>query len=411
MVLYSAAHGGFAGQPVPLGGGAAVCNLLLDEWERTRPFPVRLLDSSLLGADAPQAKDIVRFSEGDYARFCRAFERRVTSEIRRYPPEDVVVLANDISEGPDFAGLAREGYRLYTIYHVDVVAYISAIYLKGWISPASLARWTRRLPWMPDLASLIFRKQRASLEHSQRVIVPSAGMKETLLRSYPETPAGRISVQPWGAPGVAVNEPEVSIALGELRHEYQIPRDALIMLTLSRISPEKGQDLLLEALLRWERQGGLPSQPLWLFLCGEAAYMQGARFLAQLKSMASRLREVRVWFPGYLEGARKEGFLRLAHLYVFPSRHESYGLTLMEALRAGVPAVCLDHSGARELMRPEFGAIVTGEPVDGLGEAIRRMLSDPVRRAECGEQARAFAAGQPFSLAAERLAQLLTMES
>ena len=37
-------------------------------------------------------------------------------------------------------------------------------------------------------------------------------------------------------------------------------------------------------------------------------------------------------FPGYVTGERKRAFFALADLYVFPSRHESYGLTLLEAL-------------------------------------------------------------------------------
>ncbi len=44
-VLYTAAHGGYAGQAVPLGGGAAVCEHLVEEWSRTRPFPFRLISS------------------------------------------------------------------------------------------------------------------------------------------------------------------------------------------------------------------------------------------------------------------------------------------------------------------------------------------------------------------------------
>ena len=81
-------------------------------------------------------------------------------------------------------------------------------------------------------------------------------------------------------------------------------------------------------------------------------------------------------FPGYVTGERKRAFLALADLYVFPSRHESYGLTLMEALAAGLPAVCLDTTGARSVMREEFGALV---PASGLRAAIATLLADEER--------------------------------
>jgi hypothetical protein len=176
----------------------------------------------------------VRFSEKEYARFCFAFEKAVTDEILRHDPATTVVLSNDVSEGPDFRRLAAGGFRVHTIYHVDVVAYVSAIHLRSLVKPETLVRWSGRVEWLlSGIPRLIFRKQRASLECSRGLIVPSDGMRELLLRCYPETPA------------------------------------------------------------------------------------------------------VRVVFPGYVAGRRKQAFFRLADLYGSPSRHESYGLTLLEALRAG----------------------------------------------------------------------------
>jgi glycosyltransferase involved in cell wall biosynthesis len=216
-----------------------------------------------------------------------------------------------------------------------------------------------------------------------------------------------VHVIPWGSWAEAV-----SVSREPLRREFGVPEDALCLLTLSRISPEKGQDLLLEALLEWERRGDLPQRPLWLFLCGDAAYMQGQRFLQRLQKLAARLRRVRVVFPGYITGERKQAFFALAGVYVFPSRHESYGLTLLEALQAGLPAVCLDHHGAREVMRPEFGEVVPlgprGAMVSGLREALAHILADEQARTRQSAAARAYAATQRFSDSAQRLAELLS---
>ena len=54
------------------------------------------------------------------------------------------MLVNDISEGPDFAVLAARGFRIFTIYHVDVVAYVASIYLRGRIRPETTVRLYRR---------------------------------------------------------------------------------------------------------------------------------------------------------------------------------------------------------------------------------------------------------------------------
>ncbi|MBY0372451.1 MAG: hypothetical protein K2Q23_00570, partial [Bryobacteraceae bacterium] len=63
LVLYSAAHGGYGAEDGPLGGGATIANQLMAEWSRTRPFDLRLLGPSLLGDDAPTARDLTSFSE------------------------------------------------------------------------------------------------------------------------------------------------------------------------------------------------------------------------------------------------------------------------------------------------------------------------------------------------------------
>jgi glycosyltransferase involved in cell wall biosynthesis len=392
-VLYTAAHGGFAGEQVPLGGAGTVCNQLVDEWGRTKPFELRLLNPSILGAGAPTGRDLVRFTTRQYTDFCFDFERATTEEILRCDPDNTVVLANDVAEGPDFRRLAERGFAFYPIYHIDIVAYVAAMHLRSVFAPETLVRWFDRIErvWVPAVSKLVFQKQRDSVMHSRGMIVPSAGMLDVLLRCYPGVAREKIHVIPWGV--VPINEPVVP----NLREEFGVPKDALCFLTLSRIAPEKGLDLLLEALVGWEK-------PLWLFICGEASYMYGERFLRRLKKLASRLRNVKVIFPGHVTGARKQAFFQMADVYVFPSRTESYGLTLLEAMYAGLPAVCLDHHGARAVMKPEFGEIV---PASGLRAALERMGGDPARRVRQGAAAKAFAETQLFSNSAARIAQLL----
>ncbi|MCU0245867.1 MAG: glycosyltransferase family 4 protein [Bryobacter sp.] len=394
-VIYTAAHGGFAGLPVPLGGGAAIFNRLTAEWSRTRPFRLRALTPAILGSFAPSGEDLVRFSERDYAAFCHHFREAATREILQSDPAKTVVLVNDVSEGPDFAAL--RDYRVHTIYHVDVVAYVAAIYLRGLVSAPTLARLGRLLPWQPPMARLVFSQQENSVRFSRSLVVPSASMKDLLLAEYPGSAPEKIHVLPWG------HSPETH---PEVDPNLDLLPGAPTLLTLSRISPEKGQDLLLTALAEWERLPDFPSSGLNLVLCGAPAYMMGQRYFARLQALAARLRRTRVLFPGHVTGARKQAIFRAADLYVFPSRHESYGLTLVEALAAGLPAVCVDHAGARGLMRPEFGAIVPARAGD-LRSAIAALLANPARLHSAGDAARAWAATQQFKDTAARLAAIL----
>ena len=289
---------------------------------------------------------------------------------------------------------------------MDVVAYVAAIYARGLIRPETTVRWYRRLRGiLPPIARLVWEKQEASVLHSRGLIVPSEGMRDTLERCYPGCRA-KIHVLPWGTWDTTDETCEPADPT-LLRAEFGIPADAHILLTLSRISPEKGQDLLLEALLEWERHTDFPDRPLWLFICGDAAFMQGRRFLKSCASWPRACRRTRVIFPGHVTGERKRAFFALADLYIFPSRHESYGLTLMEALAAGLPAVCIDHHGARAVMQESFGELVAPWQ---LGQAIARLLSDPARRQRMSDSARAFARTERFTDRAAQLANIVSQE-
>ena len=387
-VVYSAAHGGFAGQPVPLGGGATIANWLTAEWARTRPFELELITPAILGAGAPTARDVVRFSEREYGDFCDRFERAATARILEEDPRTTSVLVNDIAEAPDFHRLAAAGFHIVTIYHVDVIAYVAAIYLRGVLAPERLVRLHARSGgWWPRILQLIFAKQRASVECSASVVVPSAGMREVLRRSYGQAP---VSVVPWGAQPVPYTDAEIEVAAAGLRTRYGIWPGTPVLLTLSRLSPEKGHDILLNELRRFPRRAVL-------IICGEPAFMRGERYTRKLHRLATKLNPVKVIFAGYATGLEKAAFFRLADVYVFPSRHESYGLTLMEAIEAGCRVVSLDHLGAREIVRPEYGEVVTpGE----LNSSLIRQSALP-RRPRGEAQPR-------FDQAAQRLASLLT---
>lgn len=405
-LLFSAAHGGFPEDsqmdPAPLGGGATIANQLVREWRRSRPFDLTLIEPSILGSDAPTARELVKLNEQRYAEFCRQFDSAATERILKHDPAQARVLVNDISEAPIFQRLAEGGFLIHTIYHVDVVAYVAKIYGRGWASPKRLVQLYENWGGLfPGITKLVFEKQRQSLEHSRLVIVPSAGMKETLLECYPQTPETRIRVLPWGYQAEYFDESDIKLESARVRDQFGLHRAVPTLLLLSRISPEKGQDSLLEAVAEWEHSESFPSNGLNILICGEPAYMMGEKFLVKLKQLAAGLTRTKVHFPGYVRGLRKAGIFAAADIYVFPSRHESYGLTLVEALAAGLPAITFDHDGARAVMRPEFGATVTYRE---LIPALRRLITDRELRERCGAAGKAWATTQSFGHTAATLA-------
>ena len=384
-VLYSAAHAGFPDSE-PLGGGKAVADYLIREWRKSEPFELTVLSPlSLVCAELP--RPLAELNELQYARFCRQFERAVTDKILRRDPKRCVVLSNDISEGPNFGALGGRGYKIVTIFHVDVVEYFTRFYLRGLIRPETAARfrWFHR---MPNMLRLVFEKQYECVRHSARIVVPSAPMREVILRCYPWCPADKIVVLPWG--NVAEDD---SARAAVTRYQVDVADDEIVIMTLSRLSPEKGIERLLAALPHVDAH----ARKLRLFVCGGPAYMKGRAYERRLRRLAAKVTTAEVEFTGHVIGGKKAVLLQRADIFVSPSKHESYGLTIAEALAAGCRVISHHHYGAE-------GTVVDCSDPKALGAAISAMIADG-RTKKAGEAGRR-------SQAAEHLAALLaaTME-
>ena len=397
-VVMTAAHGGHDSEKVPLGGGAAVCERLCKAWAGRE---VTLIGS---GPVAPPGVNYVRvgdleglpssLGEFEYARFCRRFEEQATQAILAMQPRPVV-LSHDISEGPSFSRLTRSGVDCLAILHVDVVDYFQRFYL-GDVLPASWWTWLhsslRYWPW-PDVLKLVFEKQLQAALSCRYLVVPSEAMREILLRCYPQV---RVEVVPWGSP----MGPALASSL-----PWDLDERAPLLVTLSRIAPEKGQDLLLRALKVGEERGEIPAG-LTLAIVGAPSYMMGQRYLAKLRKLAGQLRRVRVLFPGHLGGGEKQAVLERASLFVVCSRHESYGLTIMEAMAAGCPIVAVPSYGVAATVDESCARICAGDSPGALWDQISALLGDGKLRASLGAAAQARAEGCGFGEAADRLWKL-----
>lgn len=411
----------------PLGGGAMVGLQLVRHWKPDESWRLRVLGS---GPEPPaggveywqlaaRETGLVELGELAYARFCRDFERETTDWIlsrrEELPPSETAIVVNDISEGPTLAPLARAGYAITSIWHVDVVDYFNKLYLRRFFAPENLTRVHERLRSagvdrvLPDVLKLVFDKQRETVAHSRRIIVPSTAMAETIRRCYSELVLDeelrrRIAVVPWGVWSSEPTEAEKNRA-DELRDYHEIGPDTFVLMTLSRISPEKGIHLLLEALRLLETDGRLAGRDVRLFVCGEPAFMMGQAYHKKVRAAAARLKQVKVVFPGYLDASAKRVHLQLAHLFVSPSVHESYGLNVVEAMHAGLPILASDHYGVRDVLPPEAGRLVhyptpkKAPPL--LADALLALMADPAGLQAMGRAAHAAAAAMPFSAAAD----------
>jgi glycosyltransferase involved in cell wall biosynthesis len=376
-VIYTAAHAEFPDSE-PLGGGKAVADWLIREWSREQQLQFSILSPRSVGLTL--SKPLTRMSELEYAHFCREFERVVTARILERDQTRCIVLSNDISEGPDFATLGARGYRLVTIFHVDVVEFFTKFYLHGAVRPERLARF-RQFWLLPDVLRLVFEKQYDCVRNSAHLIVPSSPMRELILRCYPGREPQKVVVLPWGN----INEND---AARPAATPHSIGEDEFVIMTLSRLSPEKGIERLLATLPHLEPH----NLGLRVFICGAPAYMRGRAYERKLRRLAAKVKNARVEFTGHVTGELKTSLLRRADLFVSASRHESYGLTIEEARAAGCRVISHPHYGAS-------GVIVDCADTRALAAAITEAIATGRTRKEITYMHR--------SDAAQKLAQLL----
>ena len=97
-----------------------------------------------------------------------------------------------------------------------------------------------------------------------------------------------------------------------------------------------------------------------------------------------------------------------ADLFLSTSRHESYGLTTMEALAAGTPVVGVRSYGIEETLDSSCGLMVEpGSQLPArLWAGVRELLLDPGRRARLAQGALKRAQENGFERAAEALESL-----
>jgi glycosyltransferase involved in cell wall biosynthesis len=201
------------------------------------------------------------------------------------------------------------------------------------------------------------------LRAAAAVVTTSAWTRGRLIELYGLAP-GRLHV---ASPGVDV----AGLAPGS-------PAGGAL-LCVAAVTPDKGHDVLVEALTT---TADLP----WRCTCvgsvdRDGAFADGVRRTARDGGLDGR-----VDFTGPRGGTQLDRAYAGADLLVLPSRAETYGMVVTEALARGVPVVASDVGGVPEALgtgrdgtRP--GLLVAPGDARALGGALRAWLDDRALRA------------------------------
>jgi glycosyltransferase involved in cell wall biosynthesis len=139
------------------------------------------------------------------------------------------------------------------------------------------------------------------------------------------------------------------------------------LLCVAAVTPRKGQDVLAEALSRC-------ADLAWTCTCVGA--------LDRAPEFASSVQNGLISFVGTRAGADLDAVYADADLFVLPSRAETYGMVVTEALARGLPVLATEVDGVPEALgtAPDGalpGLLVPPGRPDALAAAIRRWLTEP----------------------------------
>lgn len=265
------------------------------------------------------------------------------------------------------------------------LAYVNTITVPVWVAAARVAR----VPVLvhvheaEEVGRLLGFALAAPLLLARTVVVPSLAARRALVRAVPGL-TGRIRLVPNGvaAPPGAVPVAGRSAAIGRSVGPARL-------LLVGRLSPRKGTDVAVAAVIELRRAG----HDVVLDLVGDtyAGYEWFEKELRQAADAAGLTDRVR--FHGFHPDP--DGFRVAADIVLVPSRVEPFGNVAVEALLAGRPLVASRVQGLTEIVRAGHTGLLTtpGDPV-ALAMAVARLLTDRALAGRLATAGRADAAAR-----------------
>ena len=231
-------------------------------------------------------------------------------------------------------------------------------------------KWSARARWDAFLERHAIRKSRATI-----------ALGDYLARQVPQQ---RIETIPHGID----LERWQPLDRDGAREALGISADDFILVFVGRIHPQKGVDVLIEAVHRVARE--LPRLRVLLIGSPGGHYDAEERPSAYARALMQRARGLPVEFVGFLsnKSLQLRQYLSAADAAVVPSRQEPFGYVALEALAMSVPVIASRTGGLAQTVTEEVGLLVPPEDVAALAAAIRIAYEDQTRLRRWREKCR-----------------------
>ncbi len=196
-------------------------------------------------------------------------------------------------------------------------------------------------------------------------------MTTKVRESLDEQMSTRVATLYHGAPAVAVAITDQQRQ--QLRRGWGVAEDAVLVGLFSRLEEPKGQHLLIEALRR-ARDEGVALHGLIVGHVMDPEYVSALQAKIETLGLANK-----VHFEGFSNDIQQ--WMQACDIVALTTREETFGLVLIEAMRAAVAVVGSDRGGVPEIIRHQQNGLLfrSGDAEDLYGQ-LRRLALDRTLR-------------------------------
>lgn len=228
------------------------------------------------------------------------------------------------------------------------------------------------------------RIHKLTLRHTARVIAVSQAVAEGL-RSQDIFAANKIILIHNGIDFARFERAREAAPVGASKPRLRVGM-------IGHLAPIKGQDDFIHAAAIVCKQRG----DVEFVIAGEDK-SQGGENRTKLQELISELGvDDHIRLLGWIDDVAK--LLPTFDLFISPSRSEPFGLSIVEAMAAGVPVIATNSEGAREIVEEgKTGMLVPIGDSQTMAQAIQNLLKDPAERQRLADNA-LMAARERFSI-------------
>lgn len=297
--------------------------------------------------------------------------------------QDCVFIKHHLKYG-DLKGAIRLA-KLFSLHEVDVV----------WMRDTrdmSICGWAKR--WSSRKVALLY-QQAMQLGVSKRDPIHTDRFKRIdawvsplnylaeQVKTMTRYPASRVSVIPLA---VDVDRFDQPISQKNAREALQLPSEGLLLGTVGRLDPLKGQAFLIEQLGLLRSKG----IDVDLVLVGDPTKNEGDNYVQTLQRLAEAPAvKGHVHFRQHRHDV--EQVYKALDVFAMASAGETFGMVTIEAMVSGCAVLGTNRSGTPELLAEERGALYEPDDSASFLIAIEPLLTDVALRSAMRTRAHDYA--------------------